>query len=733
MSTIPISEKLYALLPLVYRQRDAAQGQPLRALLAVMEQELQRIDEDIAQLYDNWFIETCASWVIPYIADLLDVKGLQPIPGTSLASRAFVANVLAFRRRKGTASVIERLAEDVTGWPARVVEFFQRLATTQYMNHVRLDDLATVDLHDAKALELLGGPFETAQHTLDVRHIRNGRGRYNIPNVGIFLWRLRSFPATDVPATPAAEGPGFFRMSPLGNDIPLFRAPALSADVDARTREDQVPEALRRRPLYDELEALRATPSAVVPDDPAFRALISIDAGGSTLSPGEIMICDLSTFRRPPASINYQTSVGTFARPITAAVDPVLGRIAFSSATPPTTVHTNYSYGFSSEVGGGFYNPRRITPELANEPAPVRTYPVSGGGTGIDDALAQWQADGRPSPALIEVQDNEIYHAATWTIPDGSVEIRGSLDDGNRPRNPLILPATAGGSIGIVLGQVGAAPGAGSGLRLTSMLISAPLAVTVRNTATLALRHLTVVPGISLTSAGAPVAPTTPSLVAQIDPATPNATIAVTLLRAITGALVLPFDPSGVSLERGRLSIQDSIVDGVADGAVAITAEVVNIQRSTVFGSTQAGEIELASDSIFTDRIDVARTQIGCVRFCFVPIDSRIPRAFRCQPAQALEDLGSSASADDQNLLLIRMVPSFESVRYGTPNYAALRTDTPTEILGGASDESEMGVFQHLHQAQRLENLATVVDEYLRFGLEAGALFAPQLPPPPSP
>jgi hypothetical protein len=72
-------------------------------------------------------------------------------------------------------------------------------------------------------------------------------------------------------------------------------------------------------------------------------------------------------------------------------------------------------------------------------------------------------------------------------------------------------------------------------------------------------------------------------------------------------------------------------------------------------------------------------------------------------------------------------------VRYGTPNYAALRIDTPTEILRGASDESEMGVFQHLHQAQRLENLATVVDEYLRFGLEAGALFAPQLPPPPSP
>ena len=42
-----------------------------------------------------------------------------------------------YRRRKGTASMLEQLARDVTGWPARVVEFFELLTTTQYMNHVR--------------------------------------------------------------------------------------------------------------------------------------------------------------------------------------------------------------------------------------------------------------------------------------------------------------------------------------------------------------------------------------------------------------------------------------------------------------------------------------------------------------------------------------------------------------------------------------------------------------------
>ncbi len=33
--------------------------------------------------------------------------------------------------------MIETLARDVTGWPARVVEYFELLATTQYLNHLR--------------------------------------------------------------------------------------------------------------------------------------------------------------------------------------------------------------------------------------------------------------------------------------------------------------------------------------------------------------------------------------------------------------------------------------------------------------------------------------------------------------------------------------------------------------------------------------------------------------------
>ena len=168
-----------------------------------------------------------------------------------------MANTIAFRRRKGTAAVLERLSQDVTGWPAHVVEFFQRLITTQNVNHVRATSFATVSLHDDKALRRLDGPFETAQHTLDVRHVDDQRGKYNVPNIGIYLWRLPVFPAIDVPATPAEGGINRFRFNPLGADMLLFNQQQTRPDLDLRTTEDQVPTAIGRRLLFEDYEAIR--------------------------------------------------------------------------------------------------------------------------------------------------------------------------------------------------------------------------------------------------------------------------------------------------------------------------------------------------------------------------------------------------------------------------------------------------------------------------------------------
>jgi len=185
-------ERLYALLPAVFRLRDAAHGEPLRALLSAVAVELSALEENIAQLYDDQFIETCAEWVAPYIGDLIGYRPLHGVAPKVASPRAEVANTIAYRRRKGTALMLEQLASDVTDWTAHAVEFFELLTVSQYMKHVRLHAPATANLRNLKATLLEGGAFGKFAHTPEMRRPESGAGRYNIPNIGIFLWRLLS-------------------------------------------------------------------------------------------------------------------------------------------------------------------------------------------------------------------------------------------------------------------------------------------------------------------------------------------------------------------------------------------------------------------------------------------------------------------------------------------------------------------------------------------------------------
>lgn len=215
------SERLYHLLPAIYRLRDTAEGEPLRALLATIEAELRAIEADIDTLYDNWFIETCEEWVVPYIADLLGAGGAA---GLSAADqRALVANTIATRRRKGSAAALAQVIQDVSGWPARTVENFDRLAATQHIRHPRSGRGGTFDLRDAGAIRRLGGAFDSAAYRPDVRPA--GSSRHNLPNVGVFLWRLRSYPLARATPREIAGKPGCYTFSPLGNDAPLFTHP----------------------------------------------------------------------------------------------------------------------------------------------------------------------------------------------------------------------------------------------------------------------------------------------------------------------------------------------------------------------------------------------------------------------------------------------------------------------------------------------------------------------------
>src|SRR5262245_48492536 len=238
-------DRLYELQPALYRIADSSDGEKLRALLALFTREADALRDNTQQLWDDFFIETCQRWVIPYIGDLVSNNPLHDLdlqasaataeslftdlgpnltPGGGIRTRADVAKTIYYRRRKGTPPMLEELARDVTGWGARLVEFFTLLDWNQHLEHVRLECQGCPDLRRVDVGDRVGGPGDTTTHTVDVRRINQWDGWYNIPNIGFFLYRLRAYRLTTI--TPRAIGVTTWRLtfSPLGQNIPLFSA-----------------------------------------------------------------------------------------------------------------------------------------------------------------------------------------------------------------------------------------------------------------------------------------------------------------------------------------------------------------------------------------------------------------------------------------------------------------------------------------------------------------------------
>lgn len=702
-------ETLFNLLPTIYRTRDAAQGWPLRALLGLLEKQVVAIEEDIQRLYDNWFIETCDEWVVPYIGDLLQARQLRPIPtdarNTALFStRGYVANTLRYRRRKGTRRLLEDLAQDVAGWPCVAVEFFQALQTTQNVNHVRPENRRTIDIRNPEPLELIGGPFDRATHTLEVRHASSERGKYNVACVGLFLWRLAALELDEIVAAKDAGGGERFRFNPLGADTQMFNRSETAAGVEAENDESRMPGPLRRLAVDADLEAMRQAiadgrpaHSRYLSSDPAF--VIQVASDPQPIPPEQIAICDLTDWRLPEKQREYTRADGTKVKlPIAVAIDPTTGRIAFPAGVKPASVLASFSYGFAGPIGGGTFK-REIVP-LDNR----TLYTVSGGGDALKTQLAKWTTD-KPTSAVVEIEDSLTYALpSSLTVPTGlALEIRAAAE-----QRPLLVAANPAVPWAIDLA-------AASDVTLAGLALAAGLEVDATGDARLAIVDSTLVPGRALKTDGSPVL----AGAASVSATETGGTLTVDIQRSILGPVRLPLeDPTSNVVSESSLVLADSIVDGMGGTDPAVVALAASIDRTTVLGRSQLTLLTRGSESIFTDRVTVERTQEGCCRFSFIPDGSKVPRAYRCQPALALAPEGLTDA--ERRAILDHVTPAFTSERYIDAGYAQLAHSCAVEIRQGAEDESEMGVFQFLHQPQREANLRAAVDEYLRFGLEAG-------------
>jgi hypothetical protein len=695
----------------------AARG-PLQSLLMLIEEQLAAVEYDLNQLYDDQFIETCAEWVIPYIGDLIGYQLVNGVAPAVASPRAEVANTISFRRRKGTVLVLEQLARDVTGWGAHATEFFKVLAVTQYLKQILPYRYYAPDLRFWQTRQYADTAFDVTARTVDVRRIAVERGRYNIQNIGIFLWSLNAYSLTNVPATAVDASGRFFRMSPLGADMPLFNNPvSQGSEIAAASQPVNVPDRLPSRVLCQDIQSGAA---AVYYGEQKSLALY---LNNTLINPFQIQVCDLS------GQDGNWANVPAIGGSYLACIDPQLGRIVLANplqSSPPAgsvtpQLQASFYYGFNADMGGGEYSRAdsfTVQTEAAVFPfpdssSPARYTTLQGALDFAAFAAVNLTGDGR---VAVEITNSGIYSevgspALQINVPQGAtIELRAA--DGSRPTLVLggEISVTGSAESAFYLNGLVIAFAQPSGTGLPPALVHLPNSGTNR-LANLGLTHCTLVPGWALTPAGIPQPSYAglPALLAE------SSSLQIAVQKSILGGL-----RTGLGV---TATLSDSIVDAISPSGVAYAGldgigagGSLTLTACTVIGKIHATVFTLISNSIlWATLLDgdswpapvlADRKQAGCVRFSYLPAGSVIPRQFEC-----VEENSAGPR------------PILHSLRYGDPRYAKLSPSTDPSIRQGADDGGEMGAF-HFDLAPLRENDLTVrIQEYLPVGLEFGIFY----------
>ncbi|MCX5047001.1 MULTISPECIES: hypothetical protein [unclassified Streptomyces] len=695
---------LAALLPRWHLLRDAEEGEPLRALLAVIAEQLDRVRDGVEQGYEDLFVETAAPWVLPYLGDLV---GYRTLPGyervlttglheggraalaEAIAPRADVAATVASRRRKGTLHLLEEISEQVAGYPARAVELSRLVGHTQPVKLYRDTGRGRlVDLRDGSALALAGGPFDTTARTVDVRRAGSGRrqGGRTPAGVALFVWRLKAYPLTSSPAYCIDRARNLYTFSILGNDSPLVTKPVPEPSPTHIATVDNVPALITRRLLHDRLLDYYG---------PGKSFVIRRDGEDRPVPPSDIVVADLSDWR-------YRPGRGQVA------VDPELGRIAFGARSAPRQgVWVDHHYAFGADMGGGEYE----RPDRVDRPD-AAFYRVGPGQPHrqIMDAYRAWQHDrraGRTGPdGIIEITHSGAYQEQLDfdLDPGDRLELRAA--EGTRPVIRLLdWYSNRPDALNIRAVHDDCAPHERPRIVLDGLLVAGRGINVTGPMGAVVVRHTTLVPGWSLEPECEPHSPDEPSIVLD------RTTACLQVEHSILGTIEVIGDE--VSEDPLDIHLRDSVLDATGHDREALSAPdcrhahaVLHVHRTTVIGEIHTHAVEIAENSVFTGKLHVARRGIGCLRYSYVPAGSRTPRRHRCQP-----DLTPGVR------------PLFAAVRYGTPWYGQLADGCPEVIRRGADDGAETGAFHDLYRPQREDGLRARLAEYTPAGADAGIFF----------
>ena len=477
-------DKLWSLLPAIYRTLDTdmfnANG-PLREMVNRIGAQAATLRRTIDRLWEDKSIETCDDWVIAYIGDLLATNLVASLDARG--QRIDVAKTIYYRRRKGTLGILEEIAADITGWNARVVEFFRRMGRTRHGFDPEVGGPHALLLEEGLAGQwtgsLAGGwanlrnpygalksqtAFDEFSHTADFRLGVDKAGWHNIPHLGVFLWRLYSFGLDQTTPVAATDCPGQFTFDPTGREIPLFaaasRTSASYGDNWVSPQEWQLPGEIAT-PL---LEAALLHPAEI--------PLYATEDAGGKLTPNS-----MGVFTDPGTGYVLVDSSHFLNAKKQTTIYPERGRFHVVNGNGGPYFVT-YHYGFSSRIGAGPFDRRQPGVAMVSPPSPVSQIH---GAASIAD----------PSPkGTIQLLDSLTYDTISDVVNISDVEIQAA----QAKRPVLRLPAPSGSSVSAWTLH---GSGGQSNLRLEGLLISGGDVVLTGSFASVTLSCCTLDPGNS--------------------------------------------------------------------------------------------------------------------------------------------------------------------------------------------------------------------------------------------
>lgn len=246
-----MNEYLYRLLPLIYRELDFKQPQPLRAVMAVLENAHDKVDESILRLYQDWFIETCHEERIPLIADLVNLGELNE-ETVMESDRRYVANYIAYNRRSGTEQVLNNALQDVSDMACYALNSADKTMGTW----TDKDPLQQPRTWSGSGLAgaTSDTPFSPASRfasftSNETQMVWSPRGSLHPNQVSLYLWQLQPVRFDLAQLTPSAQHENGFYLSPFAQPLSLCHLPQSRASLDEAAKESDYPYQVNRNNL----------------------------------------------------------------------------------------------------------------------------------------------------------------------------------------------------------------------------------------------------------------------------------------------------------------------------------------------------------------------------------------------------------------------------------------------------------------------------------------------------